>query len=553
MNGMVPGYYPTAAYGQIPPQPIPQQQYSQSQVNAFNALSMIPNVLNAMIASGQCTQQEAAYIQQILNSNPQQNQAFVNSVAQTFGDMPVSPQQIQQLVYNKMIAAITSLRAAANRMPAPAPAFGAGYGAAPMPMPQAFPQNISPSVATMMETYGAQQSPDPTGQMSPNMAPNQAGAVKVKTVPQPAAKVDVPERQPTNQPYNIVMPADDIPTPLWYTEDVVQKNVEPLGDRPFYGARVYKTYRLESPPTIMIRLDAWRVVEAQLDASGAFYEIEHEKQEQQRVSDMELISFDEVKLIEVPYLEAQNTFTEAKKMYTKEKSIAGALKVCRFLEGKGRFGQILIQILLKYFNQAASVNFVKYDPATGGIDRLSDIVDEKDLSRLLSDTNDPIFEVWKEHKECFQRALSVCMYSSFNRVFSAVTSGYMDLSKPDNRDWVLMKFYGEMNIRGGTTTVMAKTLTPQQEKDIQDKMQKYFCLRIERKLLVHSLDILNIGDRDFRLFPLPSGLGREIMANAYTHFGSIDLVDRTDPTQLMHPLKLGSLYGGTTVVRRMLD
>lgn len=548
----VPGYYQQPmyqmpnTYAAVAPQPGAMDIATQ---NAMTATGYLPDVFNRIMQAGMATPQEIATVQQLLNTRPDQLQKFQQHIINLFGQMTVSPNQLWQAVYERIMNAIQQLRMNANRvqmpMPQPAP-MGAPMN--PYAPPANYCQPISRETANMMEMYGSD--PAASQAMNPNMAPPANPVPTAHTVqPQGEVKKVVPTH--TNEAYDIMLPDDDIPRPQWFEETITADKPSTMEKRNPAEPMMYKTYRLLAQPTIDMRVCMWRIPESMLDANGAFNEIEVAKEEQKVESDLDMVSYDEVVPLQANFLDGKQVFDEVKSEYNSNKTTRTAYEICKKLRSKGTIGALILGQIIKYFNQAASVNFLKFDRATNGVEKLPTITDEVMLSRLLTDSGGEEFEAWKQPEEYFNQALKTCIVSSFNRIFSTVTTGYLDPSKPKDRSFMLMRFYDTLRIKGGLDTVMSKTLTEEQEKDIQSKVNKVFFLKVEKKVLIHNLNVATIGEHDFKAFPVESGLGRFIMSDAFQYFGSIDLIDRKDLTQLKHPLRLGMLYGNMAVVRRM--
>lgn len=547
----IPGYFPAQPPMYQMPQPgygVPQApaQMDAATQNAYTAVQLIPNILQAILQSGQANQQEVAYLQNYLYTTPGQLQKFQQYIVNMFGQMTVSPQQIYQSAYERIMAAIQQMRRnqSAVQMPMPVPGAPAPQYAAPVN----YAQPISRETANMMEMYG--NDPAASQATNPNMAPPQNPTPTATTI-HPQGEVKKVQVNHTNKAYDIVIPDDDVPRPQWFEENVSQDKPSTMEKRNPSEPTMYKTYRLLAQPTIDMRVCMWRIPDCMLDANGAFNEIEEAKEVQQIDSDIDMISYDEVVPIQANYLDGKQVFEEVKSKYNANKTPATAHEILKDLRGKGTVGALLLGLIIKQFNQAASVNFMRFDRAINGVERLPIITDEVQLSRLLTDSGDEEFESWKTPEEYFNQALRTCITSSFNRIFSTVTTGYLDPSKAKDRSFMLMRFYDTLRIKGGLETVMSKTMTEEQEKDIQAKLNRMFFLKIEKKVMIHNLDVANIGEHNFNAFPIESGLGRFIMSDAFQYFGSIDLIDRKDQTQLKHPLRLGMLYGNMAIVRRM--
>jgi hypothetical protein len=165
--------------------------------------------------------------------------------------------------------------------------------------------------------------------------------------------------------------------------------------------------------------------------------------------------------------------------------------------------------------------------------------------------------------------LKSCLKVSFNRIFNPDGLGYLDISADsngnpnDNRARLLVMSDERFGFRFASGDAIETSrmypFLPSKDKEasealrdaITSKMKTVFPLILERKILVHNLNLPTIAPGNFGaewLHHTPESL---ILADFFNKHGSMETICVNDTEQLRHPLMLGIGYQDQLLVRRV--
>lgn len=533
-------------------------QVTQSSLNVQQAIQLMGPTINQMTQMGNITTVEAQAIITAMQQ-PAQMQAMQNRIYQMFGEMAVSPQQLQQAVGNLIMSAAQKIRINQQSVPMPGtvynqPAYNPPYsGAAPQ---------IENTAYNAGAIYGAGNSNARMAQYG--ACEPTAGAARVPE--QPAVPVDVPKRMPTNAPIDIDLTDEYrvLAAPTWApipaTERVPFHTIlEVVGD--LYsincGNRVVETatIRLETPV-------------ASVEGAIADVGINHHELMDPEKKFADVLVFKQIVIGRMSFNVARDLYLRCRDAMQEDTGTKGVLNVMKILgERNDDAGKFLTGLTLEQFNNAAGVNFMKSNATNTGMHRLRPFESMSQLSRLIVDSGE--FEDWLVEKDSFAQALKSCLKVSFNRVFNSDDAGFLDISADDegnpkdNRARMLVLNDERLGFRfksGEKEEVsrMIPFLSPTTKEataalrdDITSKLKNIFPLTLERKILVHNLNLPDIAPGRFAaewLHHTPEAL---ILFDFYTRHGSMETVNVNDLEQLRHPLMLGVGYENQLLVRRI--
>ena len=533
-------------------------QVSQAAVNVQQAFAMVGPVIQQLTMSGNITQQEGQTILTVMNQ-PAQAQGFQQRIYQTFGETAMAPQVLQQTVMNIILNAAQRIRQSQQNVPPATNYSFANTGYQPMPQNQ-YPQqpqvgfNASGTYGNPQQTTGAfNPYPEPSPQAAP--APSQ-----------PAVPVEPQKRMPTNAPIDIDLTDDYrvFGAPIW--TPIPQQEILPYHTvlevvTDCYGVVCGRcdvntaTVRLETPF-------------ASPEGAVADVAVNHPEIMDPEKTFADVIIFKQIVIGRMSFDPAKDLYLKCCKAMQNEPGTTGVLKVMTILgERKDAAASLLSNIVLEQFNNAASVNFMKANATNTGMQRLRPFESMSQLSRLVVDSGD--YEEWIADKESFARALKSCLKVSFNRIFNPDGLGYLDISADsngnpnDNRARLLVmsdeRFGFRFTSGDAIETSRMYPFLPSKDKEasealrdaITSKMKTVFPLILERKILVHNLNLPTIAPGNFSaewLHHTPESL---ILADFFNKHGSMETICVNDTEQLRHPLMLGIGYQDQLLVRRV--
>ena len=568
---------PYGGYGVAPGQP----GYGQ-QVTVPQALGMVPNLLQAMCARGQCTPAEAQQVQMALQ-NYQSQQSFVGGVLHTFGNTQVNPNTIQDWVYQKLMNAVLTLRRDMGRVNMVPGNFQG------MPQPSGFynpgPQNAAPGVQNLAEVYGQSIDQNEGFQPVPPGASPQFNQNPMNpTAPQDAsAKVKVPEHVPTGQLHEIdlsdsneIWPAAQYTRaqpPKWVVDcfyngggaineieqpahreegDVFADNkIMSLSD---YGKVTCSNVIVESCE-ISMKLPQNTTGSAMKEMEAVAPDLNNPKSKYAHCVDVA-----EIEVAEAPYDETTKLLDECLEIYlepdaaTGKRSLRGADKVLKHIGGGTSKSIVAVaSALLKTFNNAAGVNFIKRISQYNSVMRLEQFTSLARFSRLLSDTGE--FKEWMPENDptSFPMALKNCIMASFGRIFRENSKPYLDLDKPENVQMLLSS--GKVNIVVGDTPgrlINYETANEETKAEVILQLKKFTPFLIEHKVLYHNLFLASdITDQIGRAYAISGTAESKILYKLFSKYGVLELISPNDPMSFSHPLILGVSYDNQLLARRI--
>lgn len=511
-------------------------------INVQNAKALIQPALDMLATQRLITPTEAQQVVYSFNT-PNGMQNFINQMSYNLSGMAYAQDYIQQTVANFILAAVQRAR----QRPMTPVSGGVVYNTAPV-QPIIAPNSGVTGLAAcqagtqlMMSVYGDNATSDPTP-ATPS-APNQKAPQATVVNSGLSTKVSVPTNY-DNTLYDIPVREEPMPRPVW--SDNLVPAIDP--QEPKRDALRYAAYRVNILPEASLDIAVWRVKTPVVNIEDITHVIENEKRVQNVTSQVDVVDFDITCFLGTPTQASVDCYRKARNIYISDKNLTGVNNTMIHLDGSGDIGKAITTMLLILFNQAASVNFVRLN-CNGGVERLATMTSTGDIGRLIKNGGD--YEAWKQPHDRFIHALRNTIESSFGRIFPKVSEGYMKLTRADLRDILLIKYYNEMGIEGGVQTIMARERTAQQEANITERLGYAFTLRIERKIILHRLNIPQIPEGDRTLHTINDQTAAYLVADFYSRFGNVEMVDVSDPTQFSHPLRVGALYNGVPIVRRM--
>lgn len=537
----------------------PQGQVNQMNINIQQTLAMLTPILNNLTQGGNITLAEAQYIGGAFQQ-PSQISAIQQQVASTFGNMPVTQMQLQELATRLIINAAQRIRQTQQTV-MPATNYGVN-GAMQMAAPvYAGPQQNG---INMSGVYAAQMAPDRSTMPYPEQTPMNSTPVQ-----QPRVAVEVSRPAPTNRPIEIDF-SDDfklLAPPKW-------TQVIPPADKPIPSHTIVEvvgdSYQVScgnrTVESTMLRLET-----PFASAEGAIAEIaeNHPELVNQEKKFAHIVSYRQLCISRTTFKHSVDLYEKCKSAM-EEPSTAGILKVMHILgDRRDEHSQFLSSMVLEQFNNAASVNFMRLNEAGTGMSRLTPFESIVDLSRLVTDSG--AFDDWKEPREAFALALRNCLRVSFNRIFNPDEKGYLDMSVTedgvplDNRARLIVLSDDRTGFRFSSgDTVESARLTPflvmsaatNEDKiavrdAITEKTKTIFPFLLERKILLHNLDLPPIDKKSFRAEWLHNTPEAMILYSFFDKYGSLETIDVTDLGQVHNPLMLGVSFENRLLVRRI--
>lgn len=541
------GQQPQYAGGYQQPAMTPTQQ------NVVHAINSIQPAIQNLLAQGMINQYEANSVMQEM-SQPMRRAALEQRIA-TMYNGPMAPQYILSEVTQMVMNTVQRYR---NPNAGAYQAAPRAYGN-PQTYYNAFQSAPAPAglVNIADSTYGAQLRQNAQVNASNASAPNANAPARAQT-PNPGltTQAKVPASMPTNTPYDVCPRLDDMPKPIWKPLGDVSMIIDSVDGQKLDAQFIHSIMQIYAGYEIVISPDAtqmalvWRNAEPASNAKEAIDFVERVKKENNHESDIDIIDYDELVPVDSPAHTSITTYTEARKEFLTKPSAASAVSVTDKLRSKGTFGAQLTQILLGLFNRSASVAFMRVFN-NGQLARLPNIEDGPMLGHLLMDTGNTSFDSWKEDEKAFGLALKESLTGSYSAVFNKVSKGFIDINNPKQKDLLLVKYYNELGIPGGLTTVMARDRTPEMEQTIVNLLGKLTVLRVKKRVCVHHLQIPELAIGSKNVSRIQDQTSYWILEELFKRYGSMDLIDPSDPSQFLHPYRLGCIYGGMLIVRRM--
>lgn len=548
------------------------------QVTVPQALGMVPNVLQAMCNAGQCTLQEAQQIQQALQ-NPHSQTNFSNSLLHTFGNSQVHPQQIQQWVYNKLWNAVMSLRRDMSRVNVAPGGFQGGMPQQGYGVPVYNGQAQQPTGAqNLAEIYGGNLQASEGYQATP---PGSLGEQKIPRQAPEASNVKAPERVPTGKVWDIdlsdnreVWPAAKYTKcrpPEWVIKCFYQNPLQEI-EEPSQGENMLapidnkimslSEYGKVDCSTVSVESCEIRAKLPQNNVGGAVNEIVASAPDlaDDKRKFAHVISATELVVADAPYDETTKLLDQCRDAYlepdpvTGKKSLRGAEKVLKVV-GQGDSASVisLSTILLRSFNNAAGVNFIRKAPQFGCVQRLEQFTNLARFSRLLSDSGD--FKNWVEGTDPtdFPMTLRNCIQASFGCLFRESEKAYLDLNDPVNIRTLLSS--GKVNIVVSDTPgrlINYETSNDETKKEILEKLKRYTPMLFEHKILFHNLHLTSdLNEVVGRAYQIAGTAEAQILYQFFNKYGVLELISNKEPFSFTHPLIMGVSYDNQLLVRRI--
>lgn len=530
------------------------QQMTQSAMNVQQAFQLMGPVINQLSQIGNITPQEAQTIMTAMQQ-PASAQAIQNRILQTYGEMVVAPQILQQTVQNLVLTAAQKIRVNQQNVPVP------NVGYVPQYAPTTAPQ-VENTAFNSRAIFGDQANTSANyqyGRCEPT--------VNRSPVPeQPATPVEVPQRMPTNTPIQIDLTDDYrvLAAPVWTV-------VPPAEKLPFHTVlEVVGDHCTVSCGNCMVESSVIRLETPMASAEGAIADVgvNHPELMDREKTFANVVVFKQIVIGRMSFNPAKDLYLRCRDAMKEDPGTNGVLNVMKILgERNDDAGKLLSSMTLDLFNNAASVNFMKANATNTGMHRLCPFESMTQLSRLVIDSGD--YEDWKTEKDAFIQALKQCLKVSFNRLFNSDSQGYLDISTDDkgnpkdNRARLLVlndERFGFRFKSGEKEEVsrMIPFLAPADadanialRDSITSKLKNIFPLVLERKMLVHNLKLPIIAPGKYSAEWLHHTPEAYILTDFFAKHGTMETVNVEDLEQLRHPLMLGSGYEGQLLVRRI--
>lgn len=268
-----------------------------------------------------------------------------------------------------------------------------------------------------------------------------------------------------------------------------------------------------------------------------------------------VIDYDELVPLRMNYAVGKAGFDEVMKAIEKEDDdISKVNIILKTLKGSGEFGDLLEPHIIKMFNDAVKVNFVKIGSdfkATG----LNLVKSYDDFDRLIRDTGDPQVEAWKGDQKKFIQALVVCLKASFLTIFDQNHTGYLNMDDDLNKGLFLADDRTGILIGGKSSRCLSFLNNPSDDtvQELAEKLRKWFPLVVRRTVLYHNLDLKpKVKESDRMGHWIKNSVEGEILRDIYNRRGSIRLFSRSDIFAADRPLLLGVDFNDMVHVRRIV-
>lgn len=555
------------------------QQMTQSAVNCNQALQYVMPLLGQMVQCGQINQQEYQLIASTWQS--QQNIArFTQRIASTFGEMAVAPQQLQAAVQQLLTTAINTIRVNQQQVMTPQ-----SYGVVNQPMMPVggYAQPVSQPAVNVGDIYGNQAQNDRV--TSPYPEQNMQHPTIQE---QPSVQATVPKPQPTGKPMDIDLhdPYRVLAAPKWTPMAApVTTDVSSYYEPSASGEEAATAVLREGLDPNIETVGGWMSISCHnVTVESATISVETPMTTTEgMVADLavnhpeivnvdktfaHVVAFKEIVIGRAPFGLTKELFTDCGEAMHNTAGIGGIVNVLKLLSGRSdRSASMLTDILLERFNNAASVNFMKLNELGTGMKRIGKFTGLPELSRLITDSGD--YSEWKEDHESFAQALRNCIKASFNSLFDQNGKGYLDVSADnegvpaDNRARLLVlsdeRTGFRFGVKGATEVSrlvpFLRTADAAEQKLLKDsisaKLKTIFPFTIERKVLLHNLNLPSIEPSNFRAEWLHNTPEALILFDFFSKHGALELVDINDLSQMHHPLMLGVSYGTQLLIRRV--
>lgn len=561
----------------------------QAQANVQTGISQIGAVMGQMLNSGMMTQPEYQTIYSVMQ-RPDQMQKIQQGIINQYGGMAVSQQTLYEHMTNVINDALRTLRASTMQQPMYMNQYpgmgmqqpmgmGMGMGMGqPMPMngynPNMYQQmNQNNSLREMYGT-GAMQQTVQMSQMSPlpTQTNNAPAMVQQQVVPTPVQQAE-PVAEHTGRAYDLELNKSE---PIGFE---IEEDLEPHPDHIDYGSYWEDIIEPVDPNAPKVRkfLDDFQIIwmhmrAAQLKAKHAQIktttpvETAEEVVTDINVNNPEIVepdkfvhvvNYDKITTVHIPFAEGKKYMDEAVSKVMNDSTPNGVLEVLRYLQSVGEFGSVVSKLVLESFNKAASVNFVrrKIRPdGTVSVVRLPHMDSIAKLGGVLTDNGDPDIEEWKENKEAFKRALKDTLNASFFRIFRTDGRNYLDINDPVDRTFALssingLRFFGLPSKLLPMVSISDPKKQEELEQEIQTKLSGVFPILVDSKLILHNLHVdlgLSSGQKVAVCEKTAESM---IFKKLIEKYGTMQIVDISDPDQIQHQLTAGTMYGGDVIVR----
>lgn len=265
-----------------------------------------------------------------------------------------------------------------------------------------------------------------------------------------------------------------------------------------------------------------------------------------------VVTVSEPEVIEVDYEAGKSSYLKCASALKSKKGIGGILALLQQLDNLNtNFRMGMTKLILKMFNEAAAVNFVRLTPE--GITRLPEVTTIPDLGRMIVDSPEDFIPDWRVNKEDYQKALKLTLRDSIYRIFSNNAKKFLNPHEVDDRDVILGTSKITLKVNGKKLKASALTKTDQKSLDnIKIAMNNIFVILVDKRVLVTDLNFIDAepGDTSLRLLDHTTKAEAAGIMELLKKYGNLEIVNPNYPEYIEHPVKAGEIYDGQVLLRR---
>lgn len=516
-------------------QPVYQDRVTYNVQVAYRCL---PAALQQLYNSGQITPAEFTNVSNLINQ-PQVQNSLRDKVITSIGANQYTDQSIYEFVVNLLLQTIQGYRQSAVNYSAAPQAMSNYYGQQPqmgqsIPFTGANTNDVAQLYGNTVGTSGTTGTP-----VSPNATPTQGQAPHIGEKHPPAEITGSAIKQVTYNLNNEDVSIYSKPVIKTIDNEIVSNVSQNVG----------RSFEI-SCGNLVCKCAEVKLTFPVSNLQAAVNEFVGNNDSHFNNKFIHLLSYDQLTVFDTDYGDAVNRSKRIQAKFNEKGAVNRNIEsiIRDELNAGGTYGEYVSSVILALFNNAMTIGLARVTP-NNTIKRFLNFSSINEIAELFI-TSDVTKEIAGYALK--DTIVAKIIQASFGRLFDKGKKCWADISS-DAKMRIIVQSSELHGIRVADYPLRLASCLEQDEKlrtAIANALRKIFPMLIEKKVLIHNLDLPSIGPRDFGFNMVQNSPEKEILSSLFDIYGFVEMVHIDEPFDLVHPITLGRNLDGLMLRKR---